>query len=252
MNARMTMQGLDSDAVAPWATSVARMFEERLPFTVRVASSSEQLRKAVSLRHHAYGRHVPALGELLRVEEAKDRELGCVVLIAESKLDGEPVGTMRIQTNRHAPLAIEESVALPASFKGLSLAEATRLAVATGRIGRVVKIMLFKAFYLYCVGQAIDWIVIGARPPLDRMYEALLLKDLLPEVGFVPLKHAGNLPHRILGLEVDAADALWRAARHPMYDLYVNTRHPDIKIWETDASVGYVKQRVQPTARVPA
>src|SRR6185503_7472527 len=94
----------------------------------------------------------------------------------------------------------------------------------------VVKTMLFKAFYLFCLETGIDWMVIGARSPLDKMYRALLFSDLFPDADPVPLKHAGNIPHRILGFELETADARWRAARHPMYDLFVNTRHPDIDI----------------------
>jgi len=239
MNARVTMQELGAGLPANLFTPALARAEERLPFTVRVAASEERLRKAVSLRQHAYGRHVPALGELLREAEEKDHAPGCVVLVAESKLDGEPVGTMRIQTNRYAPLAIEESVELPESFAGCSLAEATRLGVVVGRVGRVVKTMLFKALYQYCVEQSIEWLVIGARPPLDRMYEGLLFTEVFAGGGYFPLKHAGNIPHRILALEIDTADARWRAARHPMYDLYVNTHHPDIEIWETGFGIGH-------------
>lgn len=239
MNARVTLQQLGAGLPANLFTPALARAEERLPFTVRVATSEPQLHKAVSVRQRAYGRHVPALGELLREPEEKDYAPGCVVLVAESKLDGEPIGTMRIQTNRHAPLAIEDSVELPEAFAGCSLAEATRLGVAVGRIGRVVKTMLFKALYLYCVEQAIDWVVIGARSPLDRMYEGLLFTDVFQDRRYVPLKHAGNLPHRILALEIDTADARWREARHPMYDLYVNTHHPDIEIWETEFGIGF-------------
>lgn len=236
-------------AIGPIASTVP-MPQQRLPFTVRIATDDHRLQKAVALRHRAYARHVPALGELLRNAEAKDREPGCVVLVAESKLDGEPIGTMRVQTNRYAPLAIEASVALPPSLAHCSLAEATRLGVAVGSLGRVVKTMLFKAFYLYCVAQGIEWIVIGARPPLDRMYEALLFRDLFPGQGCVPLKHAGNIPHRILALDVDGADACWRAARHPMYDLFVHTHHPDIDIRENDVGYGLVTKRLRPQAEV--
>jgi hypothetical protein len=239
MNARVTMQELGAGLPANLFAPAPARTEERLPFTVRVAATEEQLHKAVSLRQHAYGRHVPALGELLRAAEEKDHAPGCVVLVAESKLDGEPLGTMRIQTNRYAPLAIEESVALPQSFAGCSLAEATRLGVALGRVGRVVKTMLFKALYLYCLDQGIEWVLIGARPPLDRMYEGLLCTDVFAPGDSFPLRHAGNIPHRILALEIDTADARWRAARHPMYDLYVNTHHPDIEIRETGFGIGY-------------
>lgn len=231
MDARLTMdQGEAVNGMTSGLAARTAAAEERLPFTVRTVMNETQLRKAVDIRHRAYGRHVPALGEQLRVPEPGDTERGCVVLLAESKLDGEPLGTLRIQTNRYRALTLEGSVDLPGWLAESSLAEATRLAVSEARIGRVVKTMLFKAFYLYCIRNDIDWMVIGARAPLDRMYEALLFRDLFPEQGYVPLKHAGNLPHRILALELDTADARWRAARHPMYDLFVNTRHPDIDI----------------------
>lgn len=233
MDARLTMdQGMAMDRVNIELPARAALAEERLPFTIRVVMNEQQLHKAVSVRHRAYGRHVPALGEQLRTPESSDAERGCLVLLAESKLDGEPLGTLRIHTNRYRALSLEGSVHLPDWLAECSLAEATRLAVSEARIGRVVKTMLFKAFYLYCVEQGIDWMVIGARSPLDRMYESLLFKDVFPELGYVPLQCAGNLPHRILALEIATADARWRAARHPMYDLFVNKRHPDIDIAE--------------------
>jgi hypothetical protein len=203
---------------------------QRLPFTVRVVRHEPQLRKAVAIRQSAYSRHLPALGELLRAPEPQDRDPGCAVLLAESRLDGEPLGTLRIQTNRHRPLALESSVELPDWLSGASLAEATRLGVAEGRIGRMVKTMLFKAFYQHCLAADIDWMVIGARSPLDRMYEALLFEDVFPGRRFIPLKHAGDLPHRILAFEMATAEARWRAARHPLLDLFVHTSHPDIEV----------------------
>jgi hypothetical protein len=240
MDARLGMDkeggaGLPSDFMVPDRKVSTK---ERLPFTVRAVTDEDQLRKAVSIRYHAYGRHVPGLAELLRLPEPKDHEAGCVVLLAESKLDGEPLGTMRIQTNRYRPLALEGSVSLPGWLAGSSLAEATRLGIAEGSVGRVVKTMLFKAFYLFCLETGIDWMVIGARSPLDKMYRALLFSDLFPDEAPVPLKHAGNIPHRILGFELETADERWRAARHPLYDLFVNTRHPDIDIGEAEALSG--------------
>jgi hypothetical protein len=202
---------------------------ERLPFTVRVVRHEQQLRKAVAIRQRAYGRHLPVLGELLKEPEVNDRDPGCVVLLAESRLDGEPLGTLRIQTNRHRPLAVESSVELPEWLAERSLAEATRLGVAEGRIGRMVKTMLFKAFYQYCLAAEIEWMVIGARSPLDRMYQALLFQDVFPGQGYIPLKHAGNLPHRVLAFELETAEARWRAASHPLLDLFVHTSHPDIE-----------------------
>src|SRR5690349_7262162 len=103
--------------------------------------------------------------------EALDAAPGTVVLLAQSRLDGGPLGTMRIQTNVFGPLAVEQSVRLPDWLNQARLAEATRLGVARGAIGRMVKVALCKAYYMYCVENDIDWMLITARSPLDREYE---------------------------------------------------------------------------------
>ena len=208
--------------------------EERLPFSVRIVRSDEELDKAVRIRHSAYGRHVPQVAAMLEKAEAADSEPGSVVLLAESKLDGSPVGTMRIQTNRYRKLALEQSVDLPPWLRGSSHAEATRLGVGLGRTGRLVKTALFKAYYEYCVLEEIEWMVIAARSPLDRQYEALLFQDVFPGGDFIPMRHAGNIPHRVLAFNIERAKPVWREAKHPLYDFVINTKHADIDLCGTN------------------
>lgn len=210
----------------------ARMAEERLPFTVKIVHGDAELGKAVSIRHAAYARHVPAVAAMLDKAERYDREEGSVVLLAESKMDGSPLGTMRIQTNRYSKLALEQSVDLPDWLQGCSLAEATRLGISEGRVGRIVKIVLFKAYFEYCLAAGIEWMVIAARSPLDRQYESLLFRDVLPEGGFMPMRHAGNIPHRVLAFEVGSAEERWAAANHPLLNFMRRTHHPDIDLGE--------------------
>lgn len=224
---------VNASALPPSTPNVAAertITEERLPFTVRIVRNDAQLKKAVEIRHSAYDRHIPAVAALLESAEAADYEPGSVVLIAESKLDGSPVGTMRIQTNRFRTLALEQSITLPEWLHGQSLAEATRLGVAGNRVGRLVKIALFKAYYEYCVLSEIEWMVIAARSPLDRQYAALLFQDVTPGGEFVPMRHAGNIPHRVLAFNIERSRAVWQAAKHPLYDFVINTRHPDIDL----------------------
>lgn len=204
--------------------------QERLPFTVRVARDDEQLQKAIQLRCAAYGRHVPALAERFRAPETSDFEEGSVVLLAESRLDGSPLGTMRIQTNLCRALPVERSVALPARLRHQRLAEATRLGITVENVGRLVKVVLFKAFVLHCMDLEIDHMVICARAPLDLQYEALLFEDLFPDRGFIPMRHIGDMPHRVLSFELATAEARWAAAKHPLYDFFGRTHHPDIEV----------------------
>jgi hypothetical protein len=216
-------------AVMKQALPQAEMVEERLPFTVRIVRDEQALHKAVAIRQAAYARHMPVLANKLRAPEANDHDQGSVVLLAESRLDGSPLGTMRIQTNRFNPLSIEQGVELPAWLKNKSQAEATRLGIDLGRTGRLVKTTLFKAFFLYCVEADIEWMVIGARSPLDRMYDALLFQDLFPG-QYIPMRHFDNIPHRVLAFEVGTAEERWAEANHPLYDFVFRTRHPDLDL----------------------
>ena len=207
-----------------------RITEERLPFTIKLVTTEEQMNKAVSIRHSAYARHVPDFVEQLKRPESRDYEDGTVILLAESRMDGTPLGTMRIQTNQFAPLGLEQSVDLPDWLQGLNLAEATRLGVTETREGRVVKTFLFKAYYLYCLHAEIDWMVITARKPIDRQYDALLFHDVFGKNEYIPMSHVGNIPHRVMSFNVRLAEPNWRAASHPLYHLVFEVNHPDIDI----------------------
>lgn len=217
----------EADAALPAPTAQAT---EWLPFTVDTVDSAESLQAAIQIRHAAYARHLPGFAAQLMEPEAADQEPGSVLLLARSKLDGSALGTMRIQTNLHQALALEQSLALPAALRDGHLAEATRLGVTQAGVGRLVKTALFKAFYLYCVGRQVDHMVVTARPPIDRQYERLLFKEVFPGRGAIPIRHVGNLPHRVLSLELASAQPRWAAQQHPLLDFMCHTQHPDIRL----------------------
>lgn len=206
------------------------MVEELLPFTVKVVSTQTELAKAVQIRHDAYARHLPEFAETLAKPEAADFDKGVVVLVAESKEDGSPVGTMRIQTNAYKPLCLEQSIDLPDWLKVLPMAEATRLGVTNEKGGRLVTTALFKAYYLWCKQAGIEWMVIAGRSPIDRQYQRMLFDDVFPGRGFIPLAHASNLPHRVMSSCVKTAEARWTAVGHPLFDFAFRTHHPDIML----------------------
>jgi hypothetical protein len=204
--------------------------EESLPFTVRLVANEEDLYKAVRIRHATYARHLPALAAKLKYPESADTDPGVVNLLALSKTDGAPVGAMRIQTNQFGPLLLEQSVALPMRLRELRLIEASRVGVTSDAGADLVELALFKACYLYCKQLAVDWMVIAGRAPFDAQYEHLMFEDIFPGLGFIPLLHADNLPHRIMSLSMMAAQERWAAARHPHFDFIFRIHHPDIDL----------------------
>jgi hypothetical protein len=204
--------------------------EEALPFTLKIVSTKAELNKAVLIRQAAYDRHLPDFAKSLVKPEAADFEKGTIVLLAESKEDGSPVGTMRIETNAYKPLCLEQSINLPNWLKELPMAEATRLGVTNQVGGRLVTTALFKAFYMYCQQIGVEWMVIAGRAPVDRMYQRMLFDDVVPGQGFVPLAHANNLPHRVMSFNVKTAFERWSAVNHPLLNFAALTHHPDITL----------------------
>jgi len=203
---------------------------EWLPFTVRLVRNEEDLFKAVQIRHSAYARHMPLVAETLKTPEKTDTEDGVAILLAESKIDGTPIGSVRIQSNRYRPLSLEKSVQLPNWLKDLSLAQVSRFGVAKGTIGRLVKMILVKGCLQYSKENYIDWDVIAARAPLDRTYRQLTYQDIFPEAGYIPLPHMDNVPHRIMGFEVATCAERLTAMKHPLLDFFTHTQHPDIDV----------------------
>ena len=212
----------------PALTETDSVPEEYLPFTVRQVGNQNDLDRAIRLRHLAYSRHLPEFAEALKEPEADDRADDAIILLAESKLDGSPIGTVRIQTNLYAPLNVEHSIALPDWLAGKSIAEVRRLAVAPGSAGRLVKMVLLKAVYLYCRDNHLDWILVAARPPLDRTYEQLTLRDILDGRTFIPLPRDNNVPHRVLGAPIADLPTRFAEVKHPLYSFFCITHHPDI------------------------
>ena len=203
------------------------VMHEYLPFNVTIARDVETLRAAVQVRQSAYARHLPDVARTMVDAESWDYAPGTVVLVARSKLDGSPLGTMRVHSNEFAPLPLEQSFPLPEDFVGLRLVEATRFAIAAGS-SPVVKLALFKAFNLYSLALGADRMVIGARAPIDRMYERLLFKDVGETGVFVPMAHVGGLPHRVLWQDAKNGQKILEAARHPLCHFLFELDHPDI------------------------
>lgn len=208
-----------------------------LPFTVRIVRNDDQLTRAVRIRVEAYGRHAPEFGATLSEPEQTDKDPDSIVFLAEAKSDGEPLGTIRIQTNFEAPLTIERSVVLPQAYTGRPLAGVSRLAVRAGPRGRMVKLALFKAMHRYCLAKQVEWIVIGARPSLEKDYERLGFVDVFEDRTPRPLLSANGIPHRILAFEIPTAERRWLEGNHPLYLFMFRRFHPDIQIFSSVSSM---------------
>jgi len=208
------------------------MTDESLSFTLRPAETHEDLLAACEVRAQAYGHHDPAFGSQLAAPDAIDSSPWTHVYLCEDKISGRVVGTMRAQATslNGTQLQIDRYVELPAPYRGCARAEMTRLAAVRGA-DPFVRLALFKAAYLFCIEQGVGLLMIGARKPsLVRAYEQLGARDIHADGRLVQLGYAGDLPHRVLGLDVATVENDWRDSNHALLDFMTGTRHADIRV----------------------
>ena len=199
-----------------------------LGFVLDLVSSSQDLLDACAVRAQAYGHHLPEMGHKLAEPDELDFAAGTSVFVCRSKAEGRIMGTMRIQSSACGPLMMEGSVRLPPWLSGVSRAEITRLAVLVGA-DPLIRLGLWKASYLFCVANRLDWMVVGARnEALIRNYRRLGFVDVFGPDQLMPLAHTGGLPHRILSFDTTSAERRWGEMRHPLYQFVFETTHADL------------------------
>lgn len=204
-----------------------------LPFTVRIARTETHLSQAVRVRWQSYSRSLPHLADSLREPEPADTAEHNIVLVAEDKTTGVPVGSMRIETNFGGSHFLDRWFHLPERFSNRTVAWVTRLAVQSGATGRLAKLAIFKALYRYCLATQIDWITVGSVPPLDRQYLRLGFQPIFPEGKLVPMPGNPKIPQRMLAFDVIQAERMWREQDHPFYQFIVRDYCPDILVFSS-------------------
>jgi hypothetical protein len=206
-----------------------------LPYKIGLVRTQEQFSAVCTVRALAYEKHLPGFGELLTKPDALDFAPGVLVMYVQDKASGKIVGTARIQTNWHEPLAIAEDAPLPAWLTQNSIAEISRFAVLPGYNKEMISLsrLILKSCMRYCLASQISFMVLGARKGLVRGYLRLGCKDVDPNAQPLKLHHGNNLEHRILYFDVNRTEREWFASGHPDYDFLYKTFHPDIELFSS-------------------
>lgn len=198
-----------------------------LPYTIETVQDQETLEQCIRLRSEAYHRHNAQLGELLSEPEPEDFDPNFTNLVARSKLSGELLAAVRVEIQTSNPLAFEKSYSLPKALKTGPLADIARLSVAN-KVGFSPRLMMIKAAYWWCRSHGVVKHFITARQPADRLYRRFEMQDLLPNQGMVPIKSIGNIPHRIMWIDVFDISRQWVETGNPLLTPIFLQSHPEI------------------------
>ncbi|MGZ5914513.1 MAG: hypothetical protein ACXWJU_04190 [Hyphomicrobium sp.] len=208
------------------------MATEMFSFTLRPVETYGELLRCCKVRSEAYGRLDPAFRDPMAAPDEIDHLPWTMIFLCEDKATGRVVGTMRVQTTTRGStqLAIEKYVVPPPQIAAHGRGEITRLASVQGA-DPFVRVALWKAGYLYCMANQVRWLLMAVRrASLLREYLRMGANDIHEDHRSIPLPYAGNLPHRILSLDLGACEQTWREMNHPLQPFMFTTVHPDLSI----------------------
>lgn len=197
---------------------------EVLPFRIRVATSAQDLSKVVEIRAKAYARHLPHFAPTLGNPEADDLRHDAILLLAERKLDGAPVGSARLIPGDALGLdpALDDFV--PPSLRGRRLLEFARLGVADGDDGQLVTAALCKASYLVGRQLGTEFGIAIARRTAASFFQRMGY-DIV--TGALRLQGV-PVPLWMVAIPTQEFEERLRVRRHPYHRFVVDTVHPDI------------------------
>jgi hypothetical protein len=139
---------------------------------VRRAATSADLNKAFSIRWQGYKKY---FSDESQIVDGYDYADNCTLLLAIDE-DTNPVGTLRLLNSGFGPTEIESFISIESLLEPneMPFVEATRFSVPPHPLSREIKIALKKAFYLYCIANQVDTMLIWVRPSAAREHKLFL------------------------------------------------------------------------------
>lgn len=156
------------------------------------------------------------------------------VRVVRSLEDLQKVATLGYQAYaRHAPefaTQLTTPEATDTDLNTLVLLVESKNNTTAGVDGQRARDALFKAFCLICQVLRVDKMVVCARFPVHKRYLGLLFEDVFSSAEYIEMAHIGHVPHRLLMLQVDQVEPIWRENNHSLYPYFFQTGHPDIDV----------------------
>ena len=208
---------------------------ESLDFRIQIARKGESFERAVSVRAEAFGRHNHPMVRAGFTVEAADTSGSTILLCAESKNTGEPVGAMRLSDNTNNELAMWDELKIPDEYKGYPALLVSRLTVHAGHSGHSARNALCKAMYLYAVAKQMRFIFVLVMPPRDRLYKPMGFKPVYEGDPLFKLDSNSSVDTKVLYAEVSRLESIWRERGHPLYQYVFETYHADIELFSAVA-----------------
>jgi hypothetical protein len=209
------------------------------PYSIRIARTALQLQTAVEVRYQAYSEKLQALASKVKQPGPLDYEHEPVVLLAESRLTGEAVGTLRLNTGPGI-LGMLDDIDLPDNILGERVAFVSRMAVVgTVHERQLVRNLMQKACFQLCIAKQLNRMLLLAVEPRERLFYRCGFSDVFEDGKARHPAFLEHFPVKALYADTYGMERHWKEQKHPLYDFLFRTFHPEIEVFSSLSSLGH-------------
>jgi len=196
-------------------------------FYIRKANTQKDFKIAFDIRWRAYQRFFNKTDDLI---ELNDFQSNATLLIVEDN-QNKPVGSMRILDRRYGKIELDRFVDIKSLIprSELPCAEGSRLSIPNHPNSKVIRFLLYKAFYLYCKSNRIDTMLISVRRITARNYRYFYFKNVGP-AGIFNHPHLGNLEYHTYKCNISETGKFLKIMNEPLYQFFSVKEHLNINI----------------------
>jgi hypothetical protein len=204
---------------------------------VRIVRTAAQLQRVVAVRMEAYSSRLPELAEQVSAPEDLDYSHGAIVLLAEDCNTGRAYGTLRLNTGRDM-LAMMDDIQLPREIVEGEVAYISRMAaVGNAKQKSAVRRLIEKAMFQLCAAKQLRTVLILAVVPRERLFYHWGFSDVFPDEMPRHPQFLNKIAVRALQCETYTIERTWREKKHPLYDYFFRTFHPEIEVFMSVSSL---------------
>jgi hypothetical protein len=213
-----------------------------LPFSVLMARDRGTSARLLATRQRAFERHDHPVKTSTHFINQLKQDSG-ILISAESKLSGECLGSIRIDSNFTERFYFENEVTTSDLEERSPSICASRLSVTKGPEGGLARMALCKALYLYSHAMQAKYVYCFVDQTRFRLYRNLGFEAVFDGNPNLILECHNGIPTKLIRSEVNSLEIKLAELSPIMKAFFFEMHHPDIRIFSSVASLHQVRRR---------
>ncbi|MGA1826577.1 MAG: N-acyl amino acid synthase FeeM domain-containing protein [bacterium] len=227
----MEYRKINSNIKAAYCTAVLgtlysyNNFSKYANIFVRKADSRDDIQGVFDVRWKGYAKYFTSKEEMV---DEYDLASNVTLLLAHDD-QRNPLGTLRILDRRFGDIELDAFLDVDSLLPEDEqfCIEATRFSIPPHPHAGLIKLFLWKALLLYCLGNKIHTILISIRPRTARVYRRLLFDSFGPS-GIYNHPLLKNLEHHCYHHTIAEKRAVMKDLYPDLYQFLYQEYHPTI------------------------